>query len=60
MLFLKSVKSECVIKMLVSSANKTHMDLLLITAGKSFINIRKSKGPIREPYGTPCLSFSPI
>jgi hypothetical protein len=58
MLFLKPVKLECVIKMLVSSANKIGVDLLFINAGKSFIYIRKSKGPITGPCGTPCLTFS--
>jgi hypothetical protein len=37
--------------MLVSSGNKTGVDLLFITAGKSFIYIRKSKGPITQPCG---------
>ena len=32
-------------KMLVSSANKIVADVLFINLGKSFINIRKNKGP---------------
>jgi hypothetical protein len=58
MLFLKPVKSECVIKMLVSSANKTGVALLFNNTGKLFIYSRKNKGPMKEPCGTLCLTFS--
>jgi hypothetical protein len=38
----------------VSSANKIGTDLSFTNLGKSFINMRKSKGPKTEPWGTPC------
>jgi hypothetical protein len=41
--------------MLVSSANKTGIDFLFMTAGKSFIYKRNSVGHSTEPCGTPCL-----
>jgi hypothetical protein len=41
-------------KLLVSSANRIGTDLSLINIGKSFINMRKSKGPKTEPWETPC------
>jgi hypothetical protein len=40
-LVLKQVKFECVIKMLLSSANKTGVALLFINAGKLFVYFRK-------------------
>jgi len=39
----------------VSSANKTDIAFVLITAGKSFMYKRKSVGHNTEPCGTPCL-----
>jgi len=51
-LLLKSVGFEWDNKMLVSSANKT--DLSFTNLGKSFINMRKSKGLKTQPCGTPC------
>jgi hypothetical protein len=44
----------------VSSANNTGMDLLFIALGKSFIYVRKNRGPIMEPCGTPCLTFAQL
>ena len=41
----KPLKLEWLNKILVSLANNTGMDLLFITFGKSFIHMRKSKGP---------------
>jgi hypothetical protein len=37
---------------LVSSANNTSNDSSFIIFGKSFMHIRKSKGPKTEPCGT--------
>ena len=51
---LKSVGSEWDNKMLVSSANKIGTDLSFTHLGKSFINMKKSKGAKTEPWGTPC------
>jgi len=53
-LLLKSVGFEGDNKMLVSSANKIGTDLSFTNLGKSLINMRKSKGPRTEPWGTPC------
>jgi hypothetical protein len=41
----------------VSSANKIGVDLSFINLGKSFINMRKSRGPKTEPCGTPCSTL---
>jgi hypothetical protein len=60
MLFLKPVKFEYIIKMLVSSANKIGVDLSFINAGKSFIYIRKSKGPNNRNLWNTMLDFFPI
>jgi hypothetical protein len=43
--------------MLVSSADKIETDLSFKNLGKSFINIRKSKGPRTEPCGIPCSTL---
>ena len=43
--------------MLMSSANKIETDLSFMNLGKSFINIRKSKGPRTEPCRTPCSTL---
>jgi hypothetical protein len=40
--------------MLVSSVNKIGTDLSFTNLGKSFLNMRKSKGPKTETWGTPC------
>ena len=53
-LLLKSVGSEMDNKMLVSSVNKIGTDLSFTNLGKSFINMRKSKGHKTEPWVTPC------
>jgi hypothetical protein len=53
-LLLKSAGFEWDNKMLLSPANKTGTDLLFTNLGKSFINIRKSKGLKTEPRVTPC------
>jgi len=39
--------------MLVSTANKTGIAFLFMTAGKSFMYKRNSVGPNTEPCGTP-------
>jgi len=57
---LKSVGFEWDSKMLVSSANKTGTDLSLTNLGKSFINMKKSKGPKNEPWGTPCSILAQV
>jgi hypothetical protein len=59
-LLLKSVGFEWDNKMLVSSANKIGTDLLFTNLGKSFINIRKSKCPKTEPWGTLCLILAQV
>ena len=41
--------------MLASSANKIGTDISLTNVATSVIKMRKSKGPITEPWGTPCL-----
>jgi len=41
-------------KMLLLSVNKIGTDLSLTNLGKSFINMRKSKGPKTKPWGTTC------
>ena len=41
--------------MLVSSANRTVIAFLFITAGKSFLYRRNSMGPNIESCGTLCL-----
>jgi hypothetical protein len=43
-----------VTNILVSTANKIVVDLLLIILGKSFIQIRNSKGPKTDLRDTPC------
>jgi len=53
-MLLKSVRFEWDDKLLVSSANKIGTDLSFTNLGKSFINMRKSKGPKTESWGTPC------
>ena len=47
-------------KTLVSSANKIGTDLSFTNLGKSFINMRRSKGPKTGPWGTPCLIVAPV
>jgi len=42
--------------MLVSSANKTGIAFLFMTADKSFVYKRNSVGPSTEPCGAPCLT----
>jgi hypothetical protein len=54
LLLLKSVVFELDSKMRVSSANKIGTDLSFTNLGKSFINMRKNKGPKTKPWGTPC------
>jgi hypothetical protein len=54
MLLLESVGFEWDNKMLVSSVNKIGTDLSFRNLGKSFINMRKSKAPKTEPWGTTC------
>ena len=58
MFLLKSIKSEWVNKILVSSAKIIGAEVLFIILGKSFIHKRKSRGPKIEPYGTPCLTLA--
>jgi len=41
--------------MLLSSAKKTGIAFLFMTAGKSFMYKTTSVGPSTKPYGTPCL-----
>ena len=41
--------------MILSSANKTGIAFLFMTAGKSFMYKINSVGPSTEPCGTPCL-----
>ena len=50
-----SVKLQRVQSMLVSSANKTSIAFLFMTAGKLFTYKRNGVGPNAEPCGTPCL-----
>jgi len=59
-LLLKSVGFEWGSKMLVSSANKMETDLSFTNLGKSFINMRKSKGPKTDPWGTPCSILAQV
>jgi hypothetical protein len=42
----------------MSSANSIDIDLLFLVIGRSFIYMRKSKGPKTEPGGTPCLTVA--
>ena len=44
----------------MSLANKTGMDLLFSTFGKSLTYIRKSKGPRMEPCIIPCLTLAQL
>jgi hypothetical protein len=50
---LKSIKLVCATRTLVTSANNTSNDSSLTIFGKSFMHMRKSKGPKTEPRGTP-------
>jgi hypothetical protein len=50
-LLLRSVGFEWDSEMLVSSANKMGTDLSFTNLGKSFINMRKSKGSKTVPWG---------
>ena len=59
-LLLKSVGFKWNNKMLVSSANKIGTDLSLTDLGKTFIKMRKSKGPKTKPWGTPCSTLSQV
>jgi len=43
--------------MLVSSANRIGTDLSYVNVGKSFIGMRKSRGPKTEPCCTPCSTL---
>jgi hypothetical protein len=53
-LLFYSIGFELNSKILVPFANKTGTDLLFTDLGKLFINMKKSKGPKPEPWGTPC------
>jgi hypothetical protein len=57
-LLITFVGLELVAIILVSSANKTGLDLFLTKSGKSFIYRRKSKGPRMDLCRKPCLVFS--
>jgi hypothetical protein len=57
MLFSYSVDLEFVIIILVSSAKRIGLDLLVTVLGKSFIYNKNSKGPKIDPWGTPFLTF---
>ena len=46
--------------MLVSSANRTGIAFLFMTAGKQFVYKRNSVGPSTEPWGTPCLIIAQL
>jgi len=59
-LLLKSVGFEGDNKMLVSSANKIGTDLSFRNLSKLFINMRKSKGPKTELWGTPCSILAQV
>jgi hypothetical protein len=56
MLLLQKVGFEWDNKMPVSSANKIGTDISLTNVATSVIKMRKSKGPITEPWGAPCLT----
>jgi hypothetical protein len=56
MSFLNSWRSELVIIMLVSSANRIGLDILGMILGRSLTYRRKNRGPNMEPWGTPCLT----
>ena len=51
MLLLNFVRLEWDSKMLVSSASRIGIDLLLTNIGKSFIKIRKVGAPRQNPKG---------
>jgi len=59
-LLLKSLGFEWDNKMLVPSANKIGTDLSFTNLGKSFINMRKSKGPKTKPWGIPCSILAQV
>jgi hypothetical protein len=44
-LFIKSLESECIIRTLLSSANRLHSDILLTVTGRSCIKTRKEGVP---------------
>jgi hypothetical protein len=46
--------------MLVSSANNMGTDLSFMNLGKSFINMRKSKGHKTKTCGTPCSTLDQV
>ena len=59
-LLFKSLGFEWGNKMLVLSSNRIGTDLSFTNLGKSFINMRRSKGPKTGPWGTPCLIVAPV
>jgi hypothetical protein len=58
MFLLRSIRLEWANNILVSSAKIIGAEVLFINFGKSFIYIRKSRGPRMEPCGTPCLNLA--
>jgi hypothetical protein len=54
----KPLKLKWLNKILVSSANNRGMDVTAL--GKSYIYMRKSKGPRMEPCGMSCLTLSQL
>jgi len=59
-LLLKSIKLVCATKMLVSFANSMGFGLSFIILERSFMHIRKSRGPKTEPCGTRCNNLAQL
>ena len=55
-LVLKLKGSGLVIITLVSSANRTNLELTFVNWGRSFMYRRKSSGPSIDPCGTPYVT----
>ena len=56
MYFLNTWRPELLIIMLISSANKSGLDISDMILDRPLIFKRKNKGPITKPWGTPCLT----
>ena len=59
-LLLKYIKLVYATKMLVSYANSIGIDLSFIILGRSFMYVRKSRGPKTEPCGTTCHTLAQL
>jgi hypothetical protein len=58
MFLLRFIRLQWANKILVSSAKIIGVEVLFIMLGKSFMYIRKSRGPRTEPFGTPCITLA--